>query len=80
LLLLLLSFSLGLLEQFLGSSLDNKFRSRKFGLTLLAMVLASVFLYLGLITEVTWSGVMLAGLAMYQTSNVMEKRYVGSDQ
>ena len=54
--------------------MDDKFRSRKFGLTLLAMSLASVFLALGLVTEGTWIGVILAGLGMYQMANVTEKK------
>jgi len=58
--------------------MDDKYRSRKFALTLLTMSLASLFLGMGMVNEGTWMTVMLAGLGMYATSNVMEKKYAGS--
>lgn len=52
----------------------TKFKSRKFGLTIIALSLASIFLYFGKIGGGEWVTITTLALGMYKTANVMENK------
>jgi len=54
--------------------MDDKFRSRKFALTISALIMASVFLYIGKLAGSEWVTVVIFTLGLYGAANVMEKK------
>jgi len=54
--------------------MNEKYRSRKFGLTIAAIVLASIFLITSKIDAGTWSTVIIFALGMYKAANVAESK------
>ena len=54
--------------------MDDKYRSRKLGLSIAAMIMAAVFLYVGKIAGSEWVTVNIFILGLYGAANVMEKR------
>jgi len=54
--------------------MDNKFRSRKFALTIAALIMASVFLYIGKLAGSEWVTVTIFILGLYGAANVMESK------
>lgn len=53
----------------------NKFRSRKYGLTVTAFFMACLFLYIGKIGSGEWVTITTLMLAMYKTANVVENKH-----
>jgi len=54
--------------------MDDRFRSRKFALTVSALIMASIFLYIGKIAGSEWVTITIFILGLYGTANVMEKK------
>ena len=50
----------------------NKFKSRKFGLTILILTLASLFLYIDKLTGGEWITICTLVLGMYKAANIVE--------
>jgi len=57
----------------------SKYGSRKFGLTIGVVLLASIFLAVKLLAGVEWVTVVIAALGLYKYANVMEKKQHGPD-
>lgn len=52
----------------------NKFKSRKFGLTVSILLFASLFLYVSKLTGGEWITICTLVLGMYKTANVIEHK------
>jgi len=54
--------------------MTDKFRSRKYGLTVAAFFMACIFLFINKIGSGEWVTITTLILAMYKTANVMEHK------
>ena len=57
--------------------MDSKFTSRKFNLTLLVLLMACIFLYIGKLSGGEWIVVVTVVLGMYKVANVAEHKQEG---
>jgi hypothetical protein len=54
--------------------MDGKFRSRKFALTIAALIMSSIFLAVGKLAGSEWVTVTIFILGLYGAANVVEKK------